>query len=154
MVWIEASASYEALVHAPRADIFALLWNIPECGPLFPGVDRIEDLGEHRYRWVIKERRTLGTSFIGDYVAQYSARDGEEVAWNTTEGNMRTRGAWRLHGPDGRVLVRVHATTSLDAPVPRFLKAPAQLFATKETRDGLKAQLQGVKAKVECPRRP
>ena len=149
MVWIEASASHEEVIRATRADILDVLMNIMVCGPLFPGVDGIEDLGEDTYRWRIQERRTLGTSFAGNYVARYT-RSEDQVAWTTLEGNMKTRGSWRLSGPDHRVRVRAESTTELDAPVPRFLKAPAQLFAVKETRDGLKAQLQGIKAKLEA----
>ncbi|MEL7372717.1 MAG: hypothetical protein AAFN74_27580 [Myxococcota bacterium] len=149
MVWIEAAASHQAIVHGPREEIIALIRNVSMSGPMFPGVDRIEDLGENRYRWRIKERRTLGTSFTGNYVAEYTDTD-DGVSWKTIEGNMKTRGRWRASGRDGHVLVHVEAATELDAPVPRFLKAPAQLFATKETRDGLKAQLTGMKKFIEA----
>lgn len=148
MVWIQASASYQGLIRVPCADILDLLWDVSASGPLFPGVDRIESLGDARYRWVIKERRTLGVSFIGNYVAEYE-RTADAVIWTTVEGNMKTRGRWRVHGPDREARVHVEATTELDAPVPRFLKAPAQLFATKETRDGLKAQFEGLRATLE-----
>ena len=152
MVWIEASASHEVVIRAEKAAILELLQNIPVCGPMFPGVDRIEDLGDNRYRWLIKERRTLGTSFVGNYVAEYT-HTTDAVSWKTIEGNMKTTGRWRLSGPDLAVRVRAEATTELDAPVPRFLKTPAQLFAVKETRDGLKAQLEGIKAAVEASAR-
>ena len=148
MVWIEARASHEGTIRAKREDVLALLADVPVSGPMFPGVDRIEDVGNDRYRWVIKERRTLGTTFVGNYVAEYTRTD-DGVAWKTIEGNMKTHGTWRLAGSDGYVRVSVQATTELDAPVPRFLKAPAQLFAVKETRDGLKAQLEGIKAALE-----
>lgn len=148
MVWIEASASHEVVIYADRAAIMELLKDIPVCGPMFPGVDRIESLGDNRYRWLIKERRTLGTSFVGQYIAEYTHLP-DAVSWKTVEGNMKTTGRWVLSGPDRAVRVRAEATTELDAPVPRFLKAPAQLFAVKETRDGLKTQLEGIKAAAE-----
>ncbi len=148
MVWIQASASYQGVIRAPCAAILDLLRDVSASGPLFPGVDRIEDLGDGRYRWVIKERRTLGISFIGNYVAAYE-RTADAVTWKTIEGNMKTRGRWSVRGPDREARVHVETTTELDAPVPRFLKAPAQLFAIKETRDGLKAQFEGLRSTLE-----
>ena len=153
MVWIEAAASYETYIRATRDDVATLIQNIAVIGPMFPGVDRIEDLGDGRYRWLIKERRTLGISFVGNYVSEYRVEGNSEVSWTTIEGNMKTRGAWRMSGPDGHVLVRVEAINDVDAPVPRFLKKPAQLFAIKETRDGIKAQLDNIKAALESPSR-
>ena len=118
----------------------------------FSGVDRIEPLDDDRYRWVIKERRTLGISFIGNYVAKYRVENGTDVVWETLEGNMKTRGVWKTRGPDGRVHVEVTSTTELDAPVPRLMRKPAELFAVKETRDGLKAQFAGIKTTLERAR--
>lgn len=149
MVWIEATATHQVTIEAPRSRVLEVLRDVSRSGPFFPGVDRIEDLGEGRYRWIIKERRTLGTSFTGNYVAEYTVVGDQEVRWTTVEGNMKTRGAWRLSGPDNHVVVAGEVTTELDAPVPRFMKAPAQLFAVKESRDGLKAQLEGIKAEIE-----
>ncbi len=148
MVWIEASAEYETTIRAARTDIIAYIRNIPVSGLLFPGIDRIEPLGDERYRFVIKERRTLGISFIGNYIAQYETTD-DQVAWRTVEGNMKTTGAWRLSGPDRSVVVRVESTTELEVPLPRLLKTPATMFAAKETKDGIRAQLDGIKAAVE-----
>ncbi|MEM7677886.1 MAG: hypothetical protein AAF449_17960 [Myxococcota bacterium] len=149
MVWIEATAGHQSVIHGTRDEIIALVRNVPVSGPMFPGVAGIDDLGESRYRWRLKERRTLGTSFSGSYVAEYTDSD-DGVSWKTVEGNMTTRGRWRVSGRDGQVLVHVEATTELDAPVPRVLKTPAQLFAVKETRDGLKTQVKGVKAFIEA----
>lgn len=146
MVWIEAKARVSLPVRATRDAIRALILDVPKSGPFFPGVNRIEDLGSGRYRWTLVERRTLGSRFTGLYVAEYREEGPDAVAWETVEGNIKVKGRWHIGGSDGFVQVTVECTTELDAPVPRILKAPAVLFAEKEARDGLKLQLERMKA--------
>lgn len=145
MVWIEAKARASLPMRASRDAVRALILDVCTSGPYFPGVDRIEELGSGRYQWRLAERRTLGSRFTGLYVAEYREEGPDAVSWQTVEGNIKVRGRWHLGGPDGLLQVSVEVTTELDAPVPRLLKAPAQLFAEKEARDGLARQLEGIR---------
>lgn len=149
VVWIEASARVELTVYGTKTEVRTLINDVPQSGRWFPGVDRIDDQGNRTYHWQLAERRTLGTSFRGDYISQYRD-DGDDIVWETRSGNMKTRGRWHIEGPDGRLRVSVSVTTELDAPVPRILKKPATLFAEKETRDGLKQQLARLKEAAEA----
>ena len=145
MVWIETHAERSLVIAADKSAIRALIVDVPTSGPFFPGVDRIDDLGDHTYGWWLTERRTLGTSFRGEYVTQYDVAGEGDVTWRTLRGNLEVTGRWSLSGPDGSVRVTVAVTTKRDAPVPRVLKKPAILFAEKEARDGLAKQLERVK---------
>lgn len=149
MVWIEATAERAVTIRAPRGKVLSFMERVETSGPLFPGVRRVEVLGEGRFRWLLEERRTLGTSFTGDYVARYTTRSDREITWDTESGNMKTRGSWRLEGADGAVRLVARVTTTLDAPVPRILKRPAELFAERETGSGLEVQLERVKSAIE-----
>lgn len=140
VVWIETTVERERTMRADKAAVLDLIMDVPTSGRFFPGVDGIEPAGEDRYKWLLTERRTLNSSFRGEYVAQYT-RSGDEVRWESVEGNMSVKGVWRVTGPDGAVRVHVRVTSSLDAPVPRILKKPASLFAEMESKNGLDKQL-------------
>lgn len=134
-------------MRADKEAVLSFLMDVPASGPLFPGVDAIEPLGEDRYKWLLAERRTLNSSFRGEYTTKYT-RTSDEVRWETLEGNVQIKGVWRVSGPDGAVRVTVKVTNGLDAPVPRILKKPASLFAEMEAKNGLDKQLEKIEARL------
>lgn len=128
-----------------KTALLDLLMDVSVSGPLFPGVDTIEPLGDDRYQWRLTARKTLNSTFRGEYIAKYT-RSGDEVHWETTEGNVKIKGVWRASGPDGAVRLTVNVTNGLDAPVPRIMKKPAALFAEMEAKNGLDKQLERLEA--------
>lgn len=149
MVWIQFEVEGSLLVRSKRAEVFELIRDVPRSGKFFPGVERIEDLGDRRFRWVLAERRALGSSFKGEYINAYADNGTDEMSWQPVSGNMKTRGCWRISGPDDAVRVSLVITTELDAPVPRLLKKPAELFGEHETGTGLHKQLETLKRTLE-----
>lgn len=154
MVWIEAVGSAEIFVHAAPDEAHRLILDVPKSGTFFPRVATVEDRGDGVYRFRLEPRRTLGSEFTADYITRYYPESPRVVRWETVEGNLRVRGRWLITETAGGVRLRVEVTTGLEAPVPRFLKKPATLFAQRETRQGLDAQLARFKAELERPRPP
>lgn len=148
MVWIESTVERSRTMRASKEAVLALIWDVPTSGPYFPGVDGIEPLGDDLYKWLLTERRTLNATFRGEYTAKYT-RSGDQIHWETTEGNVQIKGVWTVSGPDGAVKVTVKVTNGLDAPVPRILKKPAGLFAELEAKNGLEKQLEKIDAHVK-----
>lgn len=149
MVWIEATAEKNITVRATPEAAFQLLSDVPTIGMMWPGVDRVEPLGDNQYRWELEPRRTLGIVFKAEYVAQYKHNGRDEVTYDTVSGNVRSSGVWRVIPRGSGTEISMRVTSELEAPVPRMLKKPAELFAKKEVSDGLTAQLDQIRRRLE-----
>lgn len=149
MVWIQSTVERTTTVRATKAAILDVVMDVPRSGRWFPGIDAIRPEGDDVFDWTLATRRTLGTSFTGQYRTKYTRHGDEAASWESLGGNMSVKGRWQLSGIDGHVFVRLTVTTELDAPVPKILKKPAELFARKEAGDGLAEQLKRLKTEME-----
>ena len=153
MVQIETQAEATVRVAASRDRVRGLILDVVTSGVFFPDVEAVEALDEARYRFRLKPQRTLGITFVGEYVARYSQPEDGTVRWVTESGNIESAGTWRLGGSDGDMQVSLQITSRLDVPVPRLAKKPAELFARRVTANGLDAQLARFKAEAEAEAR-
>ena len=150
MVWIETQAVASVTVRAELSDVMALLADVPTMGSYAPGVVSIEEVGPREYRWKMLERKGVGASFTPDYVCKYRDGGPQEICFETISGNVKNRGAWRVSSAgNGKLRLSIEVTTGLDAPVPRLMKKPAELFARREAQSNLERQLAGIKARLE-----
>lgn len=149
--WIEAKADKSFFIRVPKAAIYALIRDVPTSGILFPGVDRIEDLGAAKFRWQLAERSTAGIKFRGEYVSQYDFSRDDEITFESIDGNMKTKGRWRFvaAGEGTNVSVRVENQIELPVPIPRLLRKPVQMFADREVSSGFEQQFERIKAKLQ-----
>ena len=149
MVGITAKACKSTTVFAPFARAVDTVRDVRTFGGYSPGVERIEDLGGGRYRWIIEERNTLGMSFKADYVNRYSNVGSGAVAFETESGNMTVQGTWQVSGEDREVTVTIDIESVVDLPVPRLLAGPARVFAQRELTRAIAAQLERFKRAIE-----
>ncbi len=144
MTEIVASGKRSAEIPAPLVEVFELLLDVPRVGMFWPGVERIDDLGDGRYRWTNEPRSAVGKTFYAVYVALYENNGRDEITFRSVEGNTDTHGSWRLRAVGDRTLVSVEVSSTVDIPIPRLLRKPAQLFAAREVRSGIDKQLQQI----------
>jgi hypothetical protein len=150
MVWIESHGERTTAIAAPLERVFAFLLAVDRSGVLWPSVERIEALGELKFRWVLPSFSTLGHSFKPDYVAQYSAEGRDLIRWAPSSGNVEARGSYRLRELGAGRTELVYATSSrLDIPIPGILKTPARLFAENELKKGLASHVEALKKALE-----
>lgn len=149
MVWIEATAEDEVHIRAPAEAVMAFISDVPTCGKLWPGVQAIEPLGNDEYRWSLEERRTLGTVFRPEYVSRYQKHADNGISFTTVSGNVKSSSHWTITSLGDQVRLRLRVTSEVDAPVPRMLKKPAELFAKREVQSGMRSQLEGIKRRLE-----
>ena len=147
---IQSSAQHAVRVAASKDQVRSLILDVASSGVFFPDVESVEALGDSRFRFRLKPQRTLGITFVGEYVAAYSQPDETSVRWVSESGNIDSSGTWRLGGIDGDVKVSLQISSCLDAPVPRLAKKPAEVFARRVTANGLKAQLERFKTEIEA----
>jgi carbon monoxide dehydrogenase subunit G len=149
MVQVTVRAKKSISIRASKSAVFELLKDVCRSGKMFPGVRSIEDKGEGKFLWVLEERKTLGKTFDGRYTTQHDNNGTDEVRWKTIDGNVKTGGVWRVGGTDNAVQLSVESEVTVDAPVPGFLKKPAELFAEHEQAGGIEKQLENIKRAVE-----
>jgi carbon monoxide dehydrogenase subunit G len=149
MVMIETRAEASVTVEASPERAFALVRDVPAAGAFIPGVVRIEPVGDDTYRWQLQPRRGVGTTFTPDYVCRYTDNGRDEVSFQTVEGNVNVRGTWRVtpSGAGARITLSVHS--EVDVPVPRLMKKPASLFASRDAQSSVERQLAGIKRRLD-----
>lgn len=149
MVLLQVTGQRAVTVRAPKEKVFALVKDVQKTGKFFPGIDDIKKLADDKFEWFIAERKSVGITFRGHYITQYQFDEPHEVRFETVEGNMKTRGVWRLSGPDGSVRVHLEVHNEIEVPVPRLAKKIATAFANHEVSNGIEKQLNNFKASLE-----
>jgi len=150
VTWIETRTERTLRFEAPIEKVYAFLADVQRSGSLFPGIERIEDLGELRYRWVLLERNTAGLSFKGDYVVQYESNGEDELRWRTVSGNMSNSGTWKLVAEGRGVVGTVEVFVGVDIPVPRLLRPAVKLFTEREAARGVEQHNDAIKRAIEA----
>lgn len=149
MTQIKAIGRGRARVRAALVDVFALLLDVERVGRWWPGVEKIESLGDGRYRWTNEPRRAVGKTFHTEYVAQYRDNGRDEITFHSVAGNTDTAGFWRLRSDRETTVVSVEISSAVDIPIPRLVKKPAEIFANREVTAGIEAQLAQIKKVLE-----
>jgi carbon monoxide dehydrogenase subunit G len=149
MIRIEVDTQTSIAIAAPAATVFAFVRDVRRAATYFPGIDKTEALGDGLYRYKLTERRTLGKTFAGEYIARY-VENGHTIVWSTTEGNMRSDGVWKVEGNDEQARLLVQMQTSFDESLPALLKRPISLFVRVECQKCLETQLASIKKVVEA----
>jgi uncharacterized membrane protein len=150
MTWIPSSAQKTVTINAPLDKVYALLADTEKSGRLWEGIEKIEKVGENRYRTVLTERSTAGLKFKGDYVSQYASNGKDEVSWTYVSGNMKSSGKYRMTAAGSAVTVSMSIESEADAPIPSLMKAVAKPFAQSELNKGLEAFAATLKRTLEA----
>lgn len=150
MVMLEANGEKTIHIRTSRQSVFDLVRDVQAVGKYWPGVDGIEDLGDGKFRWTLATRKTLGTSFTPQYINQYNDNGKDEVFFETVEGNVKSSGSWRIADHGSSVSLSLRVTSEVDVPIPRLLKKPATLFASREVTQGIQQQLHKIKRQLEA----
>ncbi|MBI2388320.1 MAG: SRPBCC family protein [Deltaproteobacteria bacterium] len=149
MTWIPCSARKSITIHAPLEKVYAYLADPERSGKHWGGVDRIENIGNSQYRWLLQERSTAGIKFKGDYVTKYTVNGKDEINWAYVSGNFKTGGRHRLTASGDSTIVDMSVENEADAPVPALLKSVAKIFAQSETDKSLETFADGVRRALE-----
>lgn len=150
MVWVTATATEWITIAAPIADVFAAILDVASLSSAIPGCEKVEPAGDRTFRLVLRERRALGWVHRPDYTVRYTDNGVDQIAFEPVGGNFESRGRWYLtETSSGLVRVSHSVTGMLEAGLPRFLKRPATLFANKDLRSAVRAQLRALRVGLE-----
>jgi carbon monoxide dehydrogenase subunit G len=79
-------------IAAPRAKVWEFVMDIPRVGQCIPGVERVEPLGENKYKGVVKQRvGPIGVTLEGTMTIVEADEQAGRAAM-TAEGNDRRIG--------------------------------------------------------------
>ncbi|MCM2371551.1 SRPBCC family protein [Aporhodopirellula aestuarii] len=107
------------------------------------GVLRCEVMEEDRVRWLLEEQSDQGIRFQPDYTVQYTCEDGQRVAWEFIEGNLRNDGEIRIATlPDGGSEIHYRETVEPDLPITPLMMMLVKPLVTRELRTGLQHFVQ------------
>jgi len=129
VVEVEVSLRYTLDVGWGVQQAFALVSDVPESAVNFPGLERLDDLGDGVYRWNMRPFEVSKFRHQVRYAARYiSDENAGTVVWTTvgTDGNTRADGAWRVspRGQGARLIFENRMAVML--PIPRLVARPAR----------------------------
>lgn len=129
MVEVGVSLSYTLQVAWDVQQAFGLVSDVPQSASNFPGLERLDDLGDGVYRWNMRPIQVSKFSHQVNYAARYVGDPAAgTVVWTTvgTDGNTRADGAWRVtaSGSGSRLVFENRLAVML--PIPRLVARPAK----------------------------
>lgn len=144
MASIECNADKTMRIPVPLEKLLALLIDIPVVGKLWSDVETVTDIGDNQYRYRLIERSTVGMKFRGEYIAKYENNGKDEVTWHTLEGNMDSRGHWRLYADGDGTRANLKVVSTITMPVPKLLMKAVRIFAEREMDTSVAAHLDNI----------
>ena len=118
--------AYEFEVHAPFAEVFAVLADVPTSASHFPKVARLVDLGDGVYRWEMEKVGTDSVHLQTVYAARYVAdKKKGSVVWTPVPGvgNAQVSGSWAITRKKTCTHLVLRIEGELQLPLPGLMKA-------------------------------
>ncbi len=144
MASIECSATQTRRIAAPIDAVLRALIDIPVYGKLWDDVETVTDLGDDKYRYRLIERKTAGIKFVGQYTCRYTNNGTDEMKWTTLEGNMDSRGSWRLTADGDGTRAHLEVISTITMPVPKLILRGVRIFAEKEMVEAVNSHIANV----------
>jgi len=132
-------------------EAFELVADVPRSASHFPGLKKLEDLGDGVYRWHLSSFQVGRFTFPVQYAARYvSDASAQTVTWSTAGSmdNTRSDGEWRItpRGEGSRLEFTNRLVVAL--PVPRLMLRPARRLAREMTERQLGSYLDRMARKM------
>ena len=125
-VVVPIQVAYEFGVHAPYAEVFALLADVPDSVSHFPKVERLVDMGKGVYRWEMEPVGTAQVHFQTVYASRYVAKKGKTkgtVTWTPVPavGNAQVAGSWTITDHKTHTALTLDIEATVHAPFPQLM---------------------------------
>lgn len=126
-VTVPIHVAYEFGVHAPLAEVFAVLADVPQSASHFPSVERLVDMGQGVYRWEMEPLGTPQIHFQTVYASRYvskKARGKATVSWTPVPGigNASVAGSWTLQDRKSHTAITLDIEAGVTAPFPQLMQ--------------------------------
>lgn len=128
---------------------FALLADVPRSVSHFPDMQKLQDEGNGRYRWLLKPLGATGISHQVIYACDYSTDARKStVTWTpvTGIGNGLIKGHWRLSAQGQGTHIEFETQGELEVPIPMLLRAAAKPIVQGLFQNQVNGYLKNIKA--------
>ncbi|MCB9666031.1 MAG: hypothetical protein H6732_18130 [Alphaproteobacteria bacterium] len=105
--------------------------------------ERVDRPADDVLRFVLTEQRHGPYAIQPDYTVRYRV-DGDDLAWETLEGNFDSRGRASLSAAGGVTLVRWQHAIGFDLPVPGLVAAGLRPVVNRLMVPGIRRYADGV----------
>ena len=141
-------------IAAPRARVYAYLWDVVGSSHCVPDLATCERVGPDTYRFVSRERSAGPVSMVARYTARYEGNGVDTIRFESLSGegdNTDVRGTMALESA-AEAATRVHFTQMIapDTPVPRLLQGLIRSFVQREAASAVRGFLDNVRREVEA----
>lgn len=136
--------------HARQA--FEFLNDIHQTSVLFPKVDKVEPLGEHKWLWEIERMGSGGLTHQVKYAVKYSNDGSHNIRWQALPdiGNAKVSGEWIIKSTGQQCSLFFKSSSDLELPFPRLMQHMMESVIRKEMDDQVDTFLTRIKAKLEA----
>ncbi len=152
MVEVQVDLRYTLRVGWDADQALALVADVPKSASHFPGLERLDELGDGVYRWNMKTFQVSKfrhqVCYAAKYVSEPSART---VVWTTvgSDNNTVANGQWRVvpEGSGARLDFENRLTVML--PVPRLAARVVKNLVPKMTDRETRIYLERIAATMD-----
>jgi hypothetical protein len=141
-------------IAAPRARVYAYLWDVVGASRCVPDLATCEPVGPDTYRFVSRERSAGPVSMVARYTARYEGNGVDTIRFESLpleSDNTDVRGLIALE-EGAQAVTRVHFTQMIapDTPVPRLVQGLIRSFVQREAASAVRGFLDNVRREVEA----
>lgn len=131
---------------------FDLLSDIHQTSALFPKVDKVEPLGEHKWVWEIERMGSDGLTHQVKYAVKYGNDGRSKIHWHALPdvGNAKVSGEWIIKSSGQECTLFFKSSSDLELPFPRLMQHMMESVIRKEMDEQVDTFLSRIKTKLEA----
>jgi carbon monoxide dehydrogenase subunit G len=137
MIDVSVQFDTELRVSSSAEDAFALVADIERSASHFPGLLKIEQYADGRWRWFMAEKGVGPIKLNVQYDAVYTVDEAvRTVTWLPPQsggsGDMESSGSWKIAEEGSGSVLSFRSTTVAHVPAPRLMKGMVEVIANDE----------------------
>jgi hypothetical protein len=155
MVWIRSASRRSIAINTARERLRTLLLDVVGCGRLMPGIDKLEQVGDDLYHYLLDEVSNGAVTFTPDYVSRVDISDPDEIVWEPHgEHNFRSWGAFRIQDgtKPGELVLEIDTRSEASVDVAPVVVVLIEPFAQKESDEITDGFLAAIKDSLDSER--
>jgi uncharacterized membrane protein len=149
MAKIEATETATFTVPSPIEQVRDFFFFPDKLRAAMTELERFELDGTHKVRWILKEKKEKGITFLGDYTVVYSSTSPELVTWQSVAGNIDVKGEVRLRKlTETSTEVSYRETLAPDLPIPKLMAAVFKPIVAHNVKQSIGRFIEQIKRQL------
>eukprot|EP00761_Pharyngomonas_kirbyi_P011992 gb/GECH01012019.1/.p1 GENE.gb/GECH01012019.1/~~gb/GECH01012019.1/.p1 ORF type:complete len:475 (+),score=122.66 gb/GECH01012019.1/:1-1425(+) len=138
-------------VNRPASQVLDLLTNVPKVSQCYPGIQKLETLGNNTYRWIMEDKKVGTTHMQANFINKYK-KQGNTLSWESVTDrstNTSCSGKIVVNSQGNNCTVGAKVNLNVDISLSSLLVPFAQAMGNREISNTWLTYLNSIKQTVE-----